>query len=113
MPIFEYLKPSDNPVVDGLEQHERVYAKDQPEYIPLRALVANRPEATVMSRWTFTHEQRKAIADAADIYLQLSTFNRPLQPIRIVVSDGISADYIRGEFNLPSDATSQADGFSD
>lgn len=103
MSIFEYLQPADKPVVAGLEKHERVFAKDQPEYIPLRTLVANRQEGTVMSRWTFTDEQRKAIAEGADIYLQLSTFNRPLQPIRIVIADQISADYIRGEFNMPNE----------
>lgn len=86
--MFEYLQPRDGPVVDGLEKHECVYAKDQPEYNPLRTLRGNGPMVPVVSRWTLTKEQREAVAAGADIFLELSTFNQPLQPIRVAVSDG-------------------------
>jgi len=85
--MFEYLKPRNGPVVDGLESQEVVYAADQPQYIPLRTLRANGHMGGVISRWTLTPEQRKAVANGADIFLELSTFHEPLQPIRMVVSD--------------------------
>jgi hypothetical protein len=98
--MFEYLKPADRPVVDGLEKHEVVYAKDQPEYLPLRTLRSNTREAQVMSRWTLTPEQRKAVAEGADIFLTLLTFGSPLQPITLAVSDNPNKDYFEHSFNL-------------
>jgi hypothetical protein len=72
----------------GLEQQEVVYAKNQPEYVPLRTLTSSGPERKVISRWTLTPEQRKAVAEGADIYLQLLTFGAPLQPIVMAVGEG-------------------------
>ena len=86
--MLDYLQPRDGPVVDGLASHEVVYAKDQPEYNPLRTLRSDGPMGRVISRWTLTPEQRKAVAEGADVFLELSTFHKPLQPIRIAVSDG-------------------------
>ena len=86
--MFEYLSPRNGPVIDGLESKEVVYAKDQPEYIPLRTLKSDGSMGAVISRWTLTPEQRKAVADGADIFLELSTFHNPLQPIRMAISDG-------------------------
>lgn len=94
--MFKYLKPADRPIFNGLESEEVVYAKDQPEYIPLRTLVSESAERRVISRWTFTDEQRKAIAEGADIFLELLTFEHPLQPIRMAVSDGdVDPDWVR------------------
>jgi hypothetical protein len=85
---MDYLLPKDGPVFDGLESKEVVYAKDQPEYIPLRTLVYAGRDTKVISRWTLTDEQRKAVAEGADIFLMLFTFGHPLQPIQMAVSDG-------------------------
>lgn len=86
--MFDYLQPRNGPVVDGLEHQETVYAKDQPEYVPLRTLRSNGRMGAVISRWTLTPEQRKAVAEGADIFLELSTFHGPLQPTRVAISDG-------------------------
>ncbi|MHB9155652.1 MAG: hypothetical protein ACYC5N_08160 [Endomicrobiales bacterium] len=83
---WEYLHPADRPVVDGLERHEVVYAKDQPEYIPLRCLRSNNQKGEVLSRWTLTPEQRKMVAEGADVFLSLWTFGQPLQPIQLAIS---------------------------
>lgn len=91
--MFSYLKPKDGAVIPGCKQKEVVYAEDQPEYIPLRTLVSNDRRRAVLSRWEPTLEQRKAIADGADIYLQLLTFGHPLQPIIMLVSDGSWEDW--------------------
>lgn len=98
--MFEYLKPADRPVVDGLEKHEVVFAKDQPQYVPLRCLRGARPDGEVMSRWSLTLEQRKAVAEGADIFLSLLTFNGPLQPIIMAVGDTPNELYFREHFNL-------------
>lgn len=98
---FDYLQPADAPVVDGLERHEMVFAKNQPEYNPLRALVSKTPDRRVMSRWTLTPEQRWAVFEGADIYLQLMTFGQPLQPIMVAVGADLDAEYFRNEYRLP------------
>jgi hypothetical protein len=104
--MFEYLYPAERPVIDALEAHEVVYAKDQPEYIPLRTLCGNTPESPVLSRWTLTPEQRKAVAEGADIFLQLLTFGNPLQPIVMAVSDNPNPDYFRETLQLPCEPES-------
>lgn len=86
--MFRYLMPKDGPVIEGLESKEVVYAKNQPEYLPLRTLVSKGPEGRVISRWTFSPEQRKAIADGEDIFVMLLTFTQALQPIQIATGHG-------------------------
>jgi len=58
-----------------------IYAKDQPDYIPLPAY---RDYATgiVTSCWTFTLKERLRLLFGADLYWRQLTFNAPLQPIR-------------------------------
>jgi hypothetical protein len=62
---------------------EIVYAKEQPEYIPLPTLVSG--NGVVMSRWQFTDEERQAIAAGADLLLSIWTFHDPLQPVLLEV----------------------------
>ncbi len=80
------ISPADGPVIEGLEQLEIVYAKNHPEYKPLRALKS--PNGRILTRWHPTAEQRAAIADGADIFLQILTFNKPLQPLLLIVANG-------------------------
>lgn len=86
--MFRYLRQKDGPVFPGLEQQEVVYAANQPQYTPLRTLVSAGIEKKVLSRWALTEEQRKAVADGADIFLQLHTFGAPLQPVVMALGDG-------------------------
>ena len=87
--MYEFLSPRNGPVIDGRESEEVVYAKDQPQYQPLRTLVNFDSERRVTSRWTLTDEQRKAVYEGADIFLELLTFGQPLQPIRLAIGDGL------------------------
>lgn len=65
----------------GLGRAE-IIAKDQPQYIPLPAeLVAGPKGAVVLTRWTFTSEERARIAAGMDLYLSVLTFDNPLQPL--------------------------------
>jgi hypothetical protein len=85
---MSYLLPFDGSVVDGREAEEVVYAKEQPEYIPLRCLVTDREHTgKVTSRWTLTPEQRIEVFEGADIFLSLLTFGQPLQPIQMQVGN--------------------------
>jgi len=106
--FFEYLNPANKPVIPGLEQFEVVYAKDQPEYLPLRTLRSRTDEGKVMSRWDLSPEQRHAIARGADVYLTLLTFQGPLQPLAIAVATDINPDYVRLDFNLQPNETLQS-----
>ncbi len=99
--MFDWLQPRNGPVFDGFESREVVYAKDQPQYIPLRSLVSSDYTHSVISRWTLTPEQRKAVADGADVFLELATFGHPLTPIRMAVSDGqVDSDFLRDELQI-------------
>lgn len=84
-PLLDYLSPKDGPVIAGMESDEVVYAENQPEYKPLRALISGDEEHRVTSRWTLTPEQRIAVANGADIFLELMTFGQPLQPICMAI----------------------------
>ena len=86
--MISYLSPAEGPVVPGFESQEIVYAKDQPQYRPLRTLVSDPgSEHRVISRWSPTEEQRKALSEGKDIFLELLTFGNPLQPILMWVAD--------------------------
>ena len=72
-----------SPVIPGLEDREVVYAKDQPEYLPLPSLRTK--SGHVVARWALTDEERALIAEGADVFLTLWTFNHPLQPCSLSV----------------------------
>ena len=65
-----------------------VYAKDQPEYLPLPAAVDS--EGRVITKWGLTWWERLQVLWRGSIYLQLLTFNKPLQPIRLTVEPPVS-----------------------
>jgi hypothetical protein len=103
--MYQYFLPANKPVIEGLEEHETVYAKYQEPYLPLRTLRSKDPVHTVLSRWSPNSEQREAIAAGCDIFLELLTFGQPLQPIRMAVGDGnFDKDHIKVDFlELPVD----------
>lgn len=99
---FEILQPADRPVINGLQEHEIVLAKNQSQYTPLRVLRSRTPEGRCMSRWSPTPEQRQAIADGADIFLQQLTFDSLFQPVCLSVgTEPLNPDYFREIFGLP------------
>jgi hypothetical protein len=62
------------------------FAKDQPEYIPLPVCKVPGAEGEILSVWKPTDEERKQIAEGANIELSVWTFNYALQPLRMFVS---------------------------
>lgn len=61
-------------------EQNTVYAKNQPEYIPLPAHKTT--DGKVTSCWNFTWGERLRILFGAKLYWSQLTFNQPLQPIR-------------------------------
>lgn len=61
-----------------------VFAKDQPEYLPLPALVF--PDGRVLTEWRFSEEERAAIARGENLRLWVWTFGRPLQPVALTLT---------------------------
>jgi len=61
-----------------------IYAKDQPEYLPLPA--RKTVDGDVITEWSLTEEERDRVARGENIRLTLLTFNLPLQPIRLEIT---------------------------
>lgn len=68
------MRPIDFP------QSNVVYAKDQPEYLPLPA--HRSPDGEVTSCWGLTWRERLRVLRTGRIYFSQLTFNGPLQPQR-------------------------------
>ena len=60
---------------------EVVFAKDQPQYQPLPAVVVYAEgEITVVTRWKLTLRERLWVLFGGSLWLQQMTFGQPLQP---------------------------------
>lgn len=57
------------------------FAKDQPEYIPLPS--HRQPGGTVTTRWRLSWKERLLVVFGGSIWLQVLTFNEPLQPVKL------------------------------
>jgi len=79
------MKPA-SPVLPGYNAQEVVFAENQPEYMRLPAVRVESAEQQILTRWELSDEDRKKIADGADIYLWVSTFGMPLQPVAVEVA---------------------------
>ncbi len=100
-----WLEPKDAAVIEGLEPFEVCFAKNQSEYRPLRALKSMKNDGAILTRWDLTPEQRAAIANGADLFLEVLTFCQPLQPVRLSVTaepyDGYFKEYFMEVYGLP------------
>lgn len=72
------MKPA-SPVIPGVDAEEVIYAADQPEYQPLPAFKC--VNGKILTRWEMDDVERKLVAEQGYIYLAVSTFNQPLQPV--------------------------------
>jgi hypothetical protein len=75
----------------GLERfpdgtREIVYAKDQPEYIPLTTY--HQPDGTVVTCWMPDEDELRALLSGEPLVIEVLTFNTPLQPLRVYVPQG-------------------------
>lgn len=60
-----------------------VFAKDQPQYIPLPAMVT--PDGGVITSWLPDQEELRRLNRGEPITLIQQTFRSPLQPVMLVV----------------------------
>jgi hypothetical protein len=74
-------------VPDAEEARAIVIAKDQPEYIPLPALVF--PDGKLVTEWTLTEEERTRLIRGENIRLWVWTFGQPLQPVMLEVTSEV------------------------
>lgn len=93
-----YLFPSEERVISGLEGYELQFAKDQPQYMPLKALRSLKDNGAVLTRWIITEEVREAILAGNDLYLEQLTFHQPLQPVRLSI--GIDVAQVKAEYGI-------------
>jgi len=85
MSRFDYLSPSIGPVVDGLEDHEKIYALEQMDkYNPLRTLPGENG-ASAIYRLELTESQRRIIAEGGDVLVEILHFGGLLAPSRVMV----------------------------
>lgn len=61
-------------------EHNLVYAKNQPEYIPLPVFKDNSPEGQCISCWQLSLVERLRILFTGKLWVSLMTFNKPLTP---------------------------------
>ncbi len=69
------------PVIPGEGTPFIIYANDQPEYIPLPA--HRQADGTVTTRWKLSWKERFEVLMGGCMWLQVLTFNRPLQPVKL------------------------------
>lgn len=62
------------------KQQNVVFAKDQPEYLPLPAF--KKDDGQVTSCWKLTIAERLKVLVKGTIWFTVHTFNKPLQPQR-------------------------------
>jgi len=110
MTRFDYLQPAQGPVVDGLEEQEKIYALEQGEYLPIRTLPAQNGVSAIY-RCELTPEQRDMVANGADVLIEILHFGGPLAPSRVMLlnqqgMDGESkqqlADWFKAEVGMPT-----------
>ncbi|MHB1673773.1 MAG: hypothetical protein ACYCSP_05930 [Acidobacteriaceae bacterium] len=90
-----------SPVVEGLEPYELILGAGQPEYRPLPVLRSPAPVYAVMSRWAPSEEERKLIAEGADIFLTVWTFGAAYPPTLLeVMRSSADPDLIRERMAL-------------
>ena len=86
------MRPIDIPDEEVPTAWERVaWAESQEQYNTLPA-VADAARQTTWHRWRFTADERRAIADGANLDLKVLTFGRALQPIMPSIQGVTSTD---------------------
>lgn len=71
----------------GEQFPEITIAEDQEQYMPITVAPVTFSDGAfgIVSRWTFTPEERARIAAGEDLYVTLMTFRQPMQPISLDV----------------------------
>lgn len=78
---FDYLQPAIDAVVEGLEDHEKI---EQGQYQPLRTLPGE-GGASAIYRMELSFDQRRMVAEGADVLVEILHFGGPLAPTRVMI----------------------------
>jgi hypothetical protein len=82
---FDYLSPAIGPVVEGLEDFEKIYALEQmADYLPLRTLPGESGRSSIY-RLELTEDQRRIVAEGADVLVEILHYGGPLAPSRVML----------------------------
>lgn len=66
--------------------HNITYGKGQPQYAPLPAYKdKNSEEGKITTCWELSDEEVLQLTHTKKVYLQVMTFNNPLQPVLLTV----------------------------
>ena len=68
-------------------EHNRMYAEDQPEYLSLPAHRSD--EGIVTTCWKLSFLERIRVILTGKVYAQAMTFDKPLQPLKMSVSNPV------------------------
>lgn len=94
------MKPV-SPIVNGLEPYE-VPIGSTSDAEPLKVLRS--PEGRFFMRWSLTDEERKQIAEGADVYVTLWTGNQGMSPLAVqVMRPDIDPQIIKDGLDLDDD----------
>lgn len=77
-----------SPVLIGYENNvlEKRIAEHQPQYQTLPALpIESDLPGTILTRWELSDEELETLSETKSVYLYISTFNQPLQPVYLTV----------------------------
>lgn len=72
------------PVVEGLEDCEKIYALEQGKYLPLRTLPGENGVSAIY-RCELTKAQRQMVAEGADVLVEILHFGGLLAPSRVML----------------------------
>lgn len=72
------------PTLPGVDLPIVIYAKDQPEYLPLPAY--RMEDGNVVTLWKFSWKERLRLLLTGKLWHEQLTFNHPLQPTRMSVA---------------------------
>jgi hypothetical protein len=65
------------------EEHNVIYAKNQPEYLPLPAYQFKNKEGRIVFCWQMSWRERFRLFCTGKIWHQVLTFNEELQPQKL------------------------------
>ena len=82
---FDYLTPATGAVIEGLDDHEKIYALEQMgDYLPIRTLSGDAGRSAIY-RLELSDDQRQIIGEGGDILVEILHYGGPLAPSRVMV----------------------------
>lgn len=61
-------------------EQNMIFAKDQPEYLPLPVHAVDEPQNRIISQWKFSFWERVRVLFGANMWFIQMAFHQPLQP---------------------------------